>query len=302
MKNSLRNIFIFPFRLIWFVMKLPFRLVGWLINLARERIKRSSIFLFMTGIPDERPVSEAIAVVISAPMEILAHLDVFRNHLLRASLGVAIAVGGAFFVQDKILSFLAGPVHGLESLQAIEVTEQIGVFMRVAMFSGLVLAIPYIAFEIWLFAAPALMPRSRQVGLCAIPVATLLFAAGMAFAYEKFIPSMLPILQPLDGVRNNLRASSYFEFITGVMFWMGLVFEFPLLIFVLSAIGVVKPRFLLQYWRIAVILIAVLAAVGTPTPDPITMAMVMAPMVALYFLSIAFGWVAVATIRRPVKA
>jgi len=168
----------------------------------------------------------------------------------------------------------------------------VGVFMRVALISGLALALPYIAFEFWLFAAPALMPRSRQFGLLAIPLASIFFLAGMAFSYYVMLPTALPFLLNFMGIQAQLRPQSYFSFVTGLMFWIGAAFEFPLVIYALSAIRLVKPAVLAKQWRIAVVLIAILAAAITPTVDPVNMGLVMLPMILLYFISIGFSYLA----------
>jgi sec-independent protein translocase protein TatC len=281
-----------PFRLIFWLISLPFRFLGWLFRPVVQKFRQSSIYRFLTEVPEDRPAIDAITDALQNPGEILEELEVVRKHLLRSLAALIIAVGFSFWFTQGLIAFLAVPVGGLQHLQAIEVTESIGVFMKVALISGIALATPYIAFEVWLFAAPGLMPRSRQIGLMAIPLALVFFVGGMAFAYYLMLPTALPFLLDFLGIQANLRPASYFDFITGLMFWIGVAFEFPLVIFALSAMGIVKPKFLLQQWRLAVVLIAVLAAVITPTVDPVNMGLVMAPMIALYFLSILFSAIA----------
>ena len=164
--------------------------------------------------------------------------------------------------------------------------------MKVALLSGLALSLPYIAFEFWLFAAPGLRPRSRSFGLVAIPLATLLFLCGMAFAYYVMMPAALTFLLDFMGIQAQLRPASYFSFVTGVMFWIGISFEFPLVIYALTSIGFIKPKILAEQWRIAIIIIAILAAAITPTVDPVNMALVMGPMTLLYFISIGLSRIA----------
>jgi len=172
------------------------------------------------------------------------------------------------------------------------VTESVGVFMRVAVLSGITISLPYIAFEFLLFFAPGLKPRSKKFGLVGIPLATLLFTSGMAFAFFIMMPAALPFLLNFMGIQAELRPQSYFNFITGVMFWIGVSFEFPLVIYVLTAMGLIKPKVLAEQWRLAVVLIAILAAAITPTIDPVNMALVMAPMILLYFVSIGLSKIA----------
>jgi sec-independent protein translocase protein TatC len=184
-------------------------------------------------------------------------------------------------------------------MKAIEVTESIGVFMRVALLSGIALAIPYIAFEMWLFAAPGLRPRERKFGLAGIPLATLLFLAGAAFTYYMLLPTALPFLLNFMGIEAQLRPQSYYTFVTGLMFWIGIAFEFPLVIYVVTAMGFIKPQMLARQWRLAIVIIAVMAAAITPTVDPVNMALVMAPMSLLYFISIGLSFIAYAGRNVP---
>ena len=118
------------------------------------------------------------------------------------------------------------------------------------------------------------------------------FAGGMAFAYFILLPPAMKFLLNFMGVQVIPRPSSYISFVTGILFWIGVTFEFPLVIYVLSWIGIVKPKSLLKHWKIAVVVIAILAAAITPTTDPVNMTLVMAPMILLYFASIGLGYLA----------
>ncbi len=180
----------------------------------------------------------------------------------------------------------------MESLVAIEVTEPIGTVIRVALLTGFVLAFPYIALELWLFIAPGLSRRSRISGLFAIPVATLFFVGGMAFAYYVMLPTALPFLLNFMGITTIPRPSSYVKFVTAILFWIGIAFEFPLVIFLLAKIGLVNANVLAKQWRFAIVIIAVISALITPTVDPVNMSLVMGPMIILYFFSILLAKIA----------
>jgi sec-independent protein translocase protein TatC len=182
----------------------------------------------------------------------------------------------------------------LEKLINIQVTEGIGVYMRVALMSGIIIMLPYIAFELWLFAAPGLNPRERKLGLLGIPLATLLFLMGVACTYYLLLPSALPFLANFTNIPQAWTANNYFGFVTSLMLWIGLFFEFPLVIYILTSIGLVKPQVLLQQWRLAIVIIAILAAIITPTIDPVNMGLVMLPMSLLYFVSIGLSYIAYA--------
>jgi len=248
--------------------------------------------VFLSADPGDRPLTDIIADVAAEPRALLEPIDALRKHILRALVGLAVAVGVSFIFTQKIVIFLAGPIGGLEKLQAIEVTETVGVFMRVALLCGFSLAIPYIAFELWLFAAPALRPRAKVIGLVSIPLVLIFFAGGMVFAYIELLPPALKFLINFMGITVIPRPASYISFVTGVLFWIGVAFEFPLVIYVLTAMGLVKPHNLLKHWRIGIVIIAILAAAITPTTDPVNMALVMGPMVMLYFIGIGLSYLA----------
>jgi sec-independent protein translocase protein TatC len=213
-------------------------------------------------------------------------------------LALVVTVCVSFLFTQNIINFLAQPVGGLDKLIAIEVTESIGVFMKVALFSGIALAIPYIAFEMWWFAAPGLRSYERKMGLAGIPLAFIFFIGGAAFTFYLMLPAALPFLNNFMHIKTELRPESYFSFIIGLMFWVGVSFEFPLVIYVLSAVGFIKPQVLSQQWRLSIVIIAIVAAVITPTVDPINQGLVMAPMILLYFVSIGLSYIAYAGRKR----
>ena len=278
---------------LWWLITAPFRLLWWIISFPFRSFRRMQEFL--TDEPEEHDLADVLSTTISdqdVRQSLWDHVEDLRKHLLRSLLALAVAVGISFIFTQPLINYLARPVGGLETLRAIEVTESIGVFMKVALLSGLAISLPYIAFEFWLFAAPGLRSGARKFGLIAIPLATLLFIAGMAFAYYIMMPAALQFLLDFMGIQAELRPASYFNFVTGVMFWIGVSFEFPLVIYALTSIGFIKPKILAEQWRLAIILIAVLAAAITPTVDPVNMALVMGPMTLLYFISIGLSRIA----------
>jgi len=226
------------------------------------------------------------------------HIEELRMHLLRMVIGLAIGVGISFYFTIPLMEYLAIPVHGLENLQAIKVTEEVGVYMHVALTSGIAIMLPYLAFELWLFAAPGLRPRERKFGLAGIPLATILFLSGMAFTYFALLPTALPFLGGFTKIQQLWTANDYFGFVTGLMVWIGLFFEFPLVVYILTSIGFIKPEILAQQWRLAIVIISIIAAAITPTIDPVTMGLTMLPMILLYFISIGLSYLAYAGRRK----
>ena len=225
----------------------------------------------------------------SEQMPLSHHLEDLRKVLFRAIIGLAAGViAGAFFV-DPVLDFLSRPVGGVESLQVIEVTESMSVFMRVALLIGLVVALPWIFFQLFSFVGKGLKKSEKRGLFIAIPFATALFLAGGSFAFFVMLPASMRFFIGLLEVNTSIRLSSYFGFTTNLIFWVGVSFELPLLVFVLTRVGVIRPSFLTKGWRVAVVAIAVLAAVITPTGDPVNMVIFMVPLFVLYLMSIGLS-------------
>lgn len=214
------------------------------------------------------------------------HFNELRKRLLIIVIGLVVAVLVSFAFAERAIQFLAEPIGGLESLQSIEVTENMGVFMRVSLLSGFILSLPLTLYEIVAFVMPALKPEERKWLFIAIPAFFIMFVAGVAFAYLVMLPVAIPFLVQFLGVETVPRLSNYIGFVTNLMFWIGLIFETPLVMFLLTKLHIVTPKLLLKGWRIAVIASAVLAAMITPTVDPVNMALLMGPMLGLYLLSV----------------
>ncbi len=262
------------------VLTAPFRLLARPIR---------AVHRFLTFEPEDTPAGDVLARTLENPSGLLEHIEALRGHLLRSLLALAITSGVSFALAPRILDLLAEPIGGIGSLQAIEVTESVGAFMRVSLLSGFALAFPYIAAELFAFVQPGLRRRERLLLLIAIPVGFVLFVGGMLFAFKIMLPTALPFLLSFMGIRTVPRPSNYISFVTGMLFWVGVAFEFPLVVYALSAIGLVDARTLWRGWRVAVVGIAILAAVITPTPDPINMSLVMGPMIVLYFLGVGLA-------------
>lgn len=254
--------------------------------------KFQQVRTFLTEEPEDTPLPDVIVKSVNDIEGVFYHLDALRKHLMRAVLFMAFTIAISFAFTSRIVDVLAQPIGGIEALQAIDITEPVGVFMRVALLSGFSLAVPYIAFEIWLFVAPGLSPKARIYGLLSLPLVGVFFIGGMLFAYKFFLPTALPFLTSFMNISTIPRPSTYISFVTRLLFFVGLSFEFPFVIYVLASMGLVRARMLANQWRVAVVIIAVLAAAITPTVDPVSMALMMAPMVVLYAFSIGLAYLA----------
>jgi sec-independent protein translocase protein TatC len=290
--RALWRVITFPFLLIYTIIALPFRLIG-------RSIK------FLNTDADDRPILDTFSTLATeegARASFWDHVESLRMHLFRMIIGLAIGVGISFYFAIPLMDYMARPVGGLPKLQAIQVTEEIGVFMRVALTSGIAIMLPYIAFEIWLFAAPGLTSKEKKNTLVGIPIATVLFLSGMAFTFFVLLPSALPFLGGFTEISQNWTAGEYFGFVTGLMIWIGIFFEFPLVIYLLTSIGIVQPSILAKQWRIAIVVISIIAAAVTPTIDPVNMTLVMLPMSLLYFISIGLSYIAYAGRKKNMPA
>jgi len=281
---------------LWRVLTAPIRLIACIVLKVAGQVKAAYLYLhhFLTFEPEESDLPETVQKAVQRPLELLPHLDALRKHLFRAIFFYIITTGFSFTYAAQILAFLARPLPGgVISLQVIEVTEPISVFMRLSLLSGFALALPYIVLELVLFIGEGLMRRTRLfMALVVIPVSTLLFISGMAFAYFVMLPVALPFLLNILNFETKVRASSYVRFVSGVMFWIGVVFEFPMVIYIIARLGWVKAQTLVKQWRLAIVLISILAATITPTIDPVNMSIVMIPLIGLYFLSIGLAFLA----------
>jgi sec-independent protein translocase protein TatC len=232
-------------------------------------------------------------------LSLIGHIEELRRRLLIALAVLGIAIIVSFFFSEKVVNYLAVPIGGLDKLQSIEITENVGVYMKVSLLCGGILAFPVIIYELLMFILPGLKPDEKRFVIGSIPFVTLFFLGGVAFSYLVMLPSALPFLTNFLGVTTNPRLSNYIDFVVNLIFWVGVSFELPLFVYLLARFGPVTPKMLLKFWRQAIVVIAVIAAIITPTVDPVNMSLMMVPLILLYFLSILFAWFAQKSKRQP---
>lgn len=220
------------------------------------------------------------------------HIEELRKRLFIALVALIIATLISFSFTEKAIDILTEPVGGVTALQSIEVTENIGVFMRVSLLCGVILALPVILYEILAFIVPGLKPNERRWIFIGLSVGTVFFVIGILFAFKILLPNTLQFLISFMEVQTIPRFSSYIKFVTNLLFWIGVSFEMPLIMAILAKVNVVNAGMLLKSWRYAVIVIAVVSAVITPTVDPVNMGLLMVPLIGLYFISILFAFFA----------
>ncbi len=226
-------------------------------------------------------------------LTIPGHLLELRKRLLRGLMVLIIAIIGAMLMGERLIEVLAYPIGGVDKLISIEVTENIAVFMRVSLLGGFIIAFPFLLGEALGFIKEGLEANEMRGLMIAIPFATLLFVSGVLFAYFVMLPAALPFLISFIGITTTPRLANYYSFVTNLLFWIGISFETPLVVYILARFRLVTAASLARQWRFAIIIIAILAAFVTPTPDPVNMGLLMLPLFVLYLLSILLAKVAV---------
>jgi sec-independent protein translocase protein TatC len=232
------------------------------------------------------------SVEMESSLPLLQHLNELRQRLFKALAAVTVTTIFSFIFAERLINYLASPLGGSKALVSIEVTENIAVYMRVSLLSGMVLGMPFVIYQIMRFILPGLKGNERLWLLIGVPLASLLFATGVAFTWFVMIPSAVPFLTGFIGITTHVRPSNYFSFITTLMFWIGLSFEMPIVMMMLARMKIVTARQLASGWRYAVVIIAVVAAAITPTVDPVNMGLVMAPLTGLYLVSVLLAAIA----------
>lgn len=222
----------------------------------------------------------------SGEMTLLEHLSELRNRIVAIALALLTGFIVGLYFAEGVLKYLSNPYQG--KLIVLGPTEGITMYFRVALTVGAAAASPVVVYQILAFVNPGLEQRERRWMWFVIPAASSLFLLGAAFAWFALIPSAIEFLENFmpDLFQSQWSSREYVPFILSLVLWIGISFEMPLVLMFLAWMGLVTPAILLRGWRIAVVIIAIVAAAITPTVDPFNMGMVMAPLLLLYLLSI----------------
>lgn len=216
-------------------------------------------------------------------MGLLEHLEELRERLIKSAIALILAIFLSLFFTGKLLKVLISPMGELKPV-FLRPTEMIITYLRVAFIAGIALAMPVIVYQMVKFILPALYPHERRYLYWLIPAATFSFLIGLAFAYFVMLPFAVKYLLTFGGdvARAQWTIGEYINFVTNFLFWIGMTFELPLIIYFLSKLGLVSPAWLSRNRKYAIVVIAIIAAVITPTPDPFNMSLVMIPLILLY--------------------
>ena len=239
------------------------------------------------ALPPAQPPRENLA-----QMSLLEHLDELRKRILHALAGMVVAFGFAWAFIEQIFEFLARPIERLlpegGRLAFLGLTDPFILYVKVALLAALFFASPWLMFQAWRFVAPGLYRRERRWALPFVLSVTVFFLAGGAFAYYVAFPFAAEFLLEMgERFQPVITIERYFRFLMTVILGLGLMFELPIVIFLLSRMGLVTPGFLIRKFRWAVLIIFIAAALITPTPDVVNLCLFAVPTIALYLLGVA---------------
>jgi len=230
-------------------------------------------------------------------MSFLDHLGELRKRLLWSFLAILVFFIPAYAFSNEIFDFLMKPlIENLpegSSLIFTRPAEGFTTYLKVSFFASVLLAVPFILYQAWKFVAPALYKKEKQIIIPFIFFGSLFFLSGAAFCYYVASPPAFKFLlneYSSEYVKAFPTISEALSFFMALIFGFGLVFEFPLIIFILARIGVVTSKWLREKRKYAIILSALLAAILTPTTDAISMMLMFVPIVVFYELGIVVAW------------
>jgi sec-independent protein translocase protein TatC len=240
-------------------------------------------------------------------MTFFEHLSELRKRIIYSLYAIGVGAFVGVSVSKYVINFIVKPIikalteaHLNAELVYTHPAGYLNTYITLGVYIGIVLASPVVLYQVWLFVAPALYKHERSAMTGFVFSTVFLFLTGIAFGYFVTLPYILRFLVsfqgPVSSIKPMITVNEYFDLVLLVLLGLGLVFELPILIFFLSLFGIVTPRFLWKNFRYAILIIAIVAAIVTPTPDAMTMLIFMAPMVGLYFVGIAVS--AVVTRRR----
>lgn len=223
---------------------------------------------------------------VGAEFSILEHLNELRVRLTWAAGGIAVGTIISFLISVQILEILLQPYGG--ELQVLRPTEGLETFFRVAFMCGIIISMPFTVYQMWLFIEPALTKPEKRSVYIFFPVTIGLFALGVWFAWQVLVPAAIDFLAGFlpNIFQTDWTGQEYIDFIVTMILWLGLSFEMPVIFYFVGRFGLITAQTLAEQWRYAVIGVAVLAAAITPSIDPVTMLLTMAPLLILFFVSI----------------
>jgi sec-independent protein translocase protein TatC len=237
-------------------------------------------------------------------MTFFEHLSELRKRIINSLYAIGIGAFIGVYVAKYVINWITAPI--IKALSDAKLNPHLfythpagylNTYITLGVYIGIVLASPVVLYQLWLFVAPALYKHERSAVTGFIFSTVFLFIAGIVFGYFITLPYILRFLVSFQGnagpISPMITVNEYFDLVLMILLILGLVFELPVLVFFLSLFGIVTPQFLWKNFRYAILIIAVVAAIVTPTPDALTMLIFMMPMIVLYFVGIIVSAVVV---------
>jgi sec-independent protein translocase protein TatC len=231
-------------------------------------------------------------------MGFLEHLQELRTRIVYSVAAVAVGTGMCWGYRERIYAVMQRPImdalraHGLpEKLVYLNPIDPFNLYLKIAMLAGLFLTSPFVLYQVWMFISPGLYRNEKRYVLPFLVSTITLFTLGGYFGYRIAYPRALNFFVGFNGqFQPMITVSEYTQLFLGIVAGMGLIFEMPILVFFLSFLGIMTPSFMIKNFRYAILVIFILAAIVTPTPDIVNMCVFAAPMIGLYALSIGVAW------------
>ncbi len=222
-------------------------------------------------------------------LSLAEHLEELRKRLGISLAALLVAIGASATQAMRLIQWLKHPIDlEISHFAVFSPTEAVVACINVSILSGLVLAMPVILWQVWRFIQPGLSQQERKNGLLFIAWGSFQFILGIVFAYSWLIPVSLRFLLGIGryAFEPVISIQSYLSFVTTLLFWSGIVFELPVVLFILAKLGIVTTQWLIQQRPYAILVMFIVAAVVTPTTDPVNLFLMAVPMVFLYEISI----------------
>ena len=236
-------------------------------------------------------------------MSFFDHLVELRKRLINSLIGIGIGMIAGLTISKPFINFITRPMidalkynHLDPHVYYTHPAGYVSLYINLGLYLGIALAMPWVLYQVWLFVAPGLYKHERKAVASFIVSSMFLFLCGVAFGYLVMLPQVLKFVIEFANtgpIKPWIDINEYFSLILAVLLGLGVIFELPVVVFILSLFGIVTPKFMLKNFRYAMLIITVVAAVVTPTPDATTMLIFMAPMVLLYFLGVLVSYMVV---------
>ena len=231
-------------------------------------------------------------------MGFLDHLEELRKRIVYSAVSVMVGAGLCWGYRERIYGIMQRPImealkaHGLDQkLVYLNPTDPFNLYLKIAMLAGLFLTSPFVLYQVWMFISPGLYRNEKRYVLPFMISTITLFTLGGYFGYRIAYPRALDFFIGFSGqFQPMITVGEYTSLFLSIVLGMGLIFEMPILVFFLAFMGIMTPGFMIKNFRYAILVIFVLAAIVTPTPDVVNMCVFAAPMLGLYALSIGVAW------------